>query len=135
MHSFTPLLPHIHDAHVVIFVFVEVIKNLDGIWDETEELEQSLELSASIRTHLSTCLESALFHHQEQAIQWMCRKECAPDGDGDGDGTAELPPFYSVEEGAGRTRTYLHSLTRHSYKTKPQNVRGGLLCDEMGLGE
>jgi hypothetical protein len=91
-----------------------------------------LELPADTYAQISACLEEtvSLFDHQKKAIMWMLQKERS-----DAATDEDLPPFYTAVRGkavAGSSDTsYLHSLTRHSYKTKPKNVRGGMLCDEM----
>lgn len=103
----------------------QILQNLNGIWDEIEADNSALSIDVDRHDGLAPAnFLSTLFPHQRQGVAWMLRRETE----------AALPPLFS-EVRRGGSAKYHHALTEHDYETRPPPVRGGALCDDMGLGE
>jgi len=113
----------------------EIIHSMDNIWGEQESAVNDMKLQVSDMSVLTTCLQSSLFQHQQVGIAWMLDRENVK--------SIELPPFYELIQGSSSSSSsssssgavYRHSLTKHDYRQRPINIRGGILADVMGLGK
>ncbi|KAG8445328.1 hypothetical protein GDO86_010206 [Hymenochirus boettgeri] len=92
---------------------VEQLKTeFDKLFEDLKEDDKTCELEPS------KTVGTRLLSHQKQALSWMVSRE----------NSEELPPFW--EE---RNNMYFNTLTNFAEKQRPENVRGGILADDMGL--
>ena len=69
-------------------------------------------------------MKANMYAHQMQGVKWMLNRELQED----------MPALWeSVIEGG--KRMYFNVLTRSSTELKPKSPKGGLLCDQMGVGK
>lgn len=100
----------------------DVIKQLDGIWEQQDKEISDLVLQSEHEMLINAYLKSPLYPHQRQGLAWMLSKELD---------TTKLPIFYEERKVNGQT-TFFHSILKYDYQTRPSNIQGGLLCDDMG---
>ena len=110
----------------------ELIRNLDSVWykNKLDFTSSQAQMALYYDNVLKNVLKTKLYPHQIQALSWMLMKETVDDTASTSAST--LPPFWSFEPS---TKTYLNCITNHSHFSKPRNVLGGMLCDDMGLGK
>jgi SWI/SNF-related matrix-associated actin-dependent regulator of chromatin subfamily A3 len=65
----------------------EIIRNLDGIFEDQEEAVKSLTLCVDAYPSLARCFHTKLYSYQETGIAWLLSKEIFDDA-------TTLPPFY-----------------------------------------
>jgi SWI/SNF-related matrix-associated actin-dependent regulator of chromatin subfamily A3 len=68
----------------------------------------------------SEIITTSLYPHQKEALAWMITQE----------NSNTLPVFWE-SQGAS---SYFHTLTNFTSSTRPKPTRGGILADDMGLG-
>jgi len=68
----------------------------------------------------SEIITTPLYPHQKEALAWMVSQE----------NSNKLPVFWEAQGDS----SYFHTLTNFTSSTKPQQTRGGILADDMGLG-
>lgn len=68
----------------------------------------------------SEIIKTPLYPHQKEALAWMIRQE----------NSNKLPVFWEAQGDSN----YFHTLTNFTSSTRPQQTRGGILADDMGLG-
>ena len=91
---------------------VQVISELDRLWDECEAAQTSAAIALSDYPSLGRCLATRLLPHQIRGLAWMIDRETVA--------AKELPPFYELRNGK-----FHHSLTLHDYATAPRALAGG----------
>ena len=82
-----------------------------------------MECGRNLFPEFEGALLTELFKHQLVAVSWMKDRENVK--------SKELPHFYKKT----RSGKYLHEITRHEYDSAPDNIKGGILSDAMGLGK
>lgn len=93
---------------------------LDKMFDNT--LKHQYENLPDIKV---PCLQSiTLMDYQVQGIKWLVKREIE----------AAPAPFYKQVKEKGKN-VYLCEITQSSQVEKPNQIRGSILCDEMGLGK
>ena len=92
---------------------------LDAMFEE--QSNQQLKNLPAIT--MPTALKTELFPYQQQGLQWLVHHD-----------KTEKMPFY--EQKKEKNGTIWHcSITNASQPNKPKAFRGGMLCDEQGLGK
>ena len=101
----------------------EVIRSMDLMWSEKNDEVIALEEKDISFREFEGVLLTELFKHQLVAVSWMKDRENIK--------SKELPHFYKKTEDG----KYFHDITRHEYEIVPENIKGGILSDAMGLGK
>nr|XP_006014500.1 PREDICTED: helicase-like transcription factor [Latimeria chalumnae] len=84
----------------------------DKLFEDLKEVDKTQEMEPA------DAVGTPLLPHQKQALAWMVSRE----------NSKELPPFWEQ-----RNNLYYNLLTNFAEHTRPENVRGGILGDDMGL--
>jgi len=92
---------------------------LDAMYDQQKE-----QLSKLHAVPTPAQITTKLMPHQERGLAWMRHREV---GD-------HKPIFFKKVKEKGRT-VWLSEITNASQVAEPRPVRGGLLCDDMGMGK
>uniref|UniRef100_A0A8C0IAD3 Helicase like transcription factor n=1 Tax=Bubo bubo TaxID=30461 RepID=A0A8C0IAD3_BUBBB len=100
-------------VHAAVQLTTEQLKSeFDKLFEDLKEDDKTCEMEGA------ETVGTLLLPHQKQALAWMVSRENSND----------LPPFW--EE---RSNFYYNILTNFAEEKRPENVRGGILADDMGL--
>uniref|UniRef100_A0A663MAZ9 Helicase like transcription factor n=1 Tax=Athene cunicularia TaxID=194338 RepID=A0A663MAZ9_ATHCN len=100
-------------VHAAVQLTTEQLKSeFDKLFEDLKEDDKTCEMEGA------ETVGTLLLPHQKQALAWMVSRENSND----------LPPFW--EE---RSDFYYNILTNFAEKKRPENIRGGILADDMGL--
>mmetsp|Transcript_59675 Transcript_59675/g.176827 ORF Transcript_59675/g.176827 Transcript_59675/m.176827 type:complete len:971 (-) Transcript_59675:116-3028(-) len=92
---------------------------LDAMFDKQRSL-----LASIPSTHQPLQLTSTLLPHQSVGLSWLVHRETA----------RHNRLFWKNVKERGKS-VWLSEITNASQRREPRRVRGGLLCDEMGMGK
>jgi len=102
--------------------------DLDALLSELEGLQSSL---PPFHESAAPAVKTTLYDHQREGVAWMLHRENDPDNSVSSGG---LPPFWKIIQEKGKN-VFFNDITNSTRMQRPQSVRGGLLCDDMGLGK
>ncbi|XP_043926554.1 helicase-like transcription factor [Protopterus annectens] len=86
----------------------------DKLFEDLKEDDKTQEMEPA------DAVVTPLLPHQKQALAWMVSRENSKD----------LPPFWEQ-----RNNLYYNLITNFAENDRPENVLGGILADDMGMGK